>query len=318
MIEPIDMFAGVVPFVHVAEQLSFRRAAERLGISTAAVSKAVARLEERLGVKLLNRSSRVVALTPEGKLFHVRAREAVASLQAGHAQVTRARGEPRGDVHVSTSFILGPVLVAALPMLAARYPDLVVHLELSDRVSGLLAEEIDIALRVGARTSSSLVSRIIYRPRWVTVASPELVARHGAPARPAELERFNCLRFVDPRGRAVPWWFGEPEADDDQPPRSHEVTGNLLVNQGDLLLAAASAGAGIAQLLDFMVTEHLRDGRLVEILDGYASEGPPIHAVTAPGSRSANVRAIIDFAITVFGRLRSRVDRERGVPQKTP
>lgn len=299
MIEPIDLFTGVLPFFHVAEQLSFRRAAERLGVSTAAVSKAVTRLEERLGVTLLHRSSRVVALTPEGKLFHVRAREAVSSLQAGHAQLVRARAEPRGDVHVSTSFILGPVLVAALPSLAARYPDLVVHLDLSDRVTGLLAEKIDVALRVGARTSSTLVSRIVYRPRWVTVASPDFVARYGAPARPDELGRYNCLRFVDPRGRPVPWWFAERG----EAPSPHEVTGNLLVNQGDLLLAAVGTGTGIAQLLDFMVTERMREGQLVEVLDAYTAAGPPIHAVTAPGTRSANVRAIIDFAIAAFGRL---------------
>jgi len=306
MIEQIDLFSGVVPFFHVAEQLSFRRAAEHLGISTAAVSKAVARLEERLGVKLLSRSSRVVALTPEGKLFHIRSREAVASLHAGHAQLKRARAEPRGDVHISTSFILGPILVAALPVLTTRYPELVVHLELSDRVSGLLDEDTDVALRVGARTSSTLVSRILYRPRWVTVASPDFLARHGSPARPAELARFNCLRFVDPRGRPVPWWFAEQ----DEAPSPHEVTGSLLVNQGDLLLAAVSSGNGIAQLFDFMVTELVRDGRLVEVLDAFTSEGPPIHAVTAPErSRSANVRAVIDFATTTFGRLTSPARR---------
>ena len=301
MIEPIELFTGVVPFFHVAEQLSFRRAAEELGVSTAAVSKAVSRLEERLGVKLLSRSSRAVALTPEGKLFLARSREAVASLRAGHAQLTRARAEPRGDVRVSTSFILGPILVGALPALAARYPGLVVHLELSDRVRGLIAEDVDVALRVGARTPSMLVSRILYRPRWLTVAAPDFLARHGSPARPADLARYNCLRFVDPRGHPVPWWFTEAADGASHP---HEVTGNLLVNHGDLLLVAASAGAGIAQLLDFMVGDLVRDGRLVEVLGAFASAGPPIHAVTAPDrSRSANVRAIIELATATFARL---------------
>lgn len=297
--EDLDLFAGVVPFVHVAEELSFRRAADRLGVSTAAVSKAVSRLEERLGVKLLNRSSRAVGLTPEGKLFHRRARDAVASLQAGRAQLTRARSEPRGDVRVSTSFILGPVVVAALPALAARYPDLVVHLDLSDQVRGLLADDVDVALRVGARTPSALVSRVVYRPRWVCVAAPAFVARHGRPARPADLADVNCLRFVDPRGRPVPWWF----AGDDGEPAPHEVTGNLLVNQGDLLLAAVHTGTGVAQLLDFMVTDALHEGRLVEVLPAYSAPGPPIHAVTAPGERSANVRAIVELAVAAFARL---------------
>jgi LysR family transcriptional regulator for bpeEF and oprC len=300
MIEPFDLFSGVLPFFHVAEQLSFRRAAETLDVSTAAVSKAVARLEARLGVKLLSRTSRAVALTPEGKLFHARSREAVASLRAGHDQLTRARTQPRGDVHVSASLILGPMVVAALPALAARYPELVVHLELADRVTGLLAEGIDVALRVGARTSSTLTSRVLYRPRWVTVASPDFLARHEPPASPTELARCNCLRFVDPRGRRVPWWFVEAPG---EAPSPREVTGNLLLNHGDLLVAAACAGAGIAQLFDFMVAALVREGRLVEVLGAFAAPGPPIHAVTAPErSRSANVRAIIDLAAAVFGR----------------
>jgi DNA-binding transcriptional LysR family regulator len=303
MVEPLELFSGVIPFVHVAEQLSFRRAAEALGVSTAAISKAVARLEARLGVKLLSRTSRAVALTPEGKLFHARSREAVASLRAGHDQLTRSRTQPRGTVHVSTSFILGPILVAALPPLATRYPELVVHLELADRVSGLLADGIDVALRVGARTSSTLVSRVLYRPRWVTVASPEFLARHEPPASPADLARCNCLRFVDPRGRPAPWWFVDSPAEAASP---HEVTGNLLLNQGDLLVAAACAGAGFVQLFDFMVTELVHEGRLIEVLGAFAAPGPPIHAVTAPErSRSANVRAIIDLATATFGRLTS-------------
>lgn len=311
VIEPIELFAGVVPFFHVAERLSFRKAAEELGVSTAAVSKAVTRLEERLGVKLLRRSSRVVALTPEGKLFHARSREAVASVRAGHAQLARSRAQPRGDVHVSTSFILGPSLVAALPALAALYPELVVHVALEDRVSNLLAEDIDVALRVGARTTSALVSRVLHRPRWVTVAAPDYLARHAAPARPGDLARHNCLRFVDPRGRPAPWWFAGGA---DVAPAPHEVTGNLLLNNGDLLRTAAAAGLGVAQLLDFMVDGLVRDRRLIEVLGDHSAPGPPIHAVTAPErSRSANVRAIIDFAGAMFGQ-RSATPPAPGFP----
>lgn len=303
MIEPTELFAGVVPFFHVAEQLSFRRAADALGISTAAVSKAVTNLEARLGVKLLVRSSRAVALTPEGKLFHARARDAVASVQAGHAQLAHSRTQARGVVRISTSFILGPVVVASLPALTARYPELVVHLALTDRVSGLLAEEIDVALRVGARTPSALVSRVLYEPRWVTVASPDFLARHGTPARPADLARYRCARFVDPRGRPVPWWFADSANAAAAP---LEVAGSLLVDQGELLLVAALAGVGVAQLFDFMVADHVRDGRLVAILEDFAAPGPPLHAVSTPErSRSANVRAVVDHAATTFARLRT-------------
>jgi DNA-binding transcriptional LysR family regulator len=301
MIEPVELFTGVVPFFHVAEQLSFRRAADELGVSAAAVSKAVARLEERLGVKLLSRSSRAVALTPEGRIFLARSREAVASLRAGHAQLARGRGVPRGDVRVSTSFILGPIVVGELPGLAARYPELVVHLELSDRLRPLVAEDLDVALRVGARTASTLVSRVLFRPRWITLAAPEYLARHGTPARPADLARYSCLRFVHPRGQPVPWWFADAPGG---PGRAYEVAGNLLVNHGDLLLVGATAGAGIVQVLDFMVGDLVRDGRLVEVLGGFAAAGPPIHAVsTRDRRRSANVRAIVEMAAAAFARL---------------
>lgn len=288
-----DLLAGVVPFVRVAEALSFRKAAEQLGVSTAAVSKSVSRLEERLGVKLLTRNSRAVVVTPEGRLFLARGKEAIASLEHGRAQL-RSRSQPRGDLRVSASPILGPLLVAALPRLLASHPELTVHLDLSDHLRGLVSDDIDVAVRVGARTSSGLISRVLRRPRWVTVVAPAYLARHVRPQRPAELAGHECIRFVDPRGKPVPWTFdGSP----------HEVSGNLLVNQGNLLLDAALAGLGIAQVLDLMLGELVREGRLLELFPDHACEGPTIHGVTSPErQRSANVRAFLDFATAVFGR----------------
>jgi LysR family transcriptional regulator, regulator for bpeEF and oprC len=293
MKDPTELFTGVIPFVRVAELLSFRRAAEGLGVSTAAVSKSVSRLEARLEVKLLSRSSRAVVLTPEGRLFLARGKEAIASLEHGHTQLTRSRTQPRGDIRVSASPILGPLVVAGLPRLIASYPELVVHLELSDHIRGLITEDIDVALRVGARTSSGLISRVLRRPRWVTVVAPSYLARRVRPLHPRDLADHDCVRFVDPRGRPVPWWFGDAPL---------EVTGTLLVNQGNLLLDAALAGVGVVQVLDLMLGEMVRDGRLLEILAEHACEGPLIHAVTTPErQRSANVRAFLDHAVAAFG-----------------
>ena len=298
--EATELFIGVVPFVHVAEALSFRRAAEALGVSTAAVSKAVASLEDRVGVKLLSRTSRAVALTPEGRAFLDRCREAVASVQAGRDQLAGARGQPRGEVRISSSFIVAGVLVDGLPVLAARYPELSVRLSLTDRVAGLLTDDIDVALRVGARTPSGLRSRVLLRPRWTTVASPGVIGRLGAPATPADLARHNCLCFVGPGGKRVPWWF----AGDGGEPVAHTPDGNFLVDQGEMLLTAAIAGLGVAQVLDFMAAAALRDGRLVEVLSRHACAGPPIHAVTTPErGRAAAVRAVVDFAAARFAAL---------------
>lgn len=289
-----ELLAGIVPFVRVAEALSFRKAAEQLGVSTAAVSKSISRLEERLGVKLLSRSSRAVVVTAEGRLFLARSKEAIASLEHGRAQLARSRSQPRGDLRVSASPILGPMLVAALPRLLATHPELTVHLELTDQLRGLISDDIDVAVRVGARTSSGLVSRILRRPRWVTVVAPAYLARHVRPLAPADLAGHACVRFVDPRGRPVPWWFsGSP----------FEVSGTLLVDQGNLLLDAARAGVGIVQVLDLMLGELVRDGQLLEILADHACDGPVIHGVTtSERHRTANVRAFMDFAIATFAR----------------
>jgi LysR family transcriptional regulator for bpeEF and oprC len=298
--ERSELFVGVVPFVEVAERSSFRRAAEALGVSTAAVSKAVAALEERVGVKLLSRTSRAVALTPEGRAFLDRCREAVASVQAGRDQLAGARGLPRGEVRVSSSFILGRVIVEGLPVLAARYPELRLRLSLTDRIAGMPTDDVDVALRVGARTASGLRSRVLLRPRWVTVVAPGLVGRLGAPASPADLARHNCLRFVGPGGKPAPWWF----AGDDGEPVAYAPDGNFMVDQGDLLLDAVIAGLGVAQVLDFMAAPALRDRRVVEVLSRHACAGPPIHAVTTPErGRAAAVRAVVDFVAARFAAL---------------
>ncbi len=309
---PAELFTGVVPFVEVARTLSFRRAAEALGQTTAAVSKAVAALEDRLGAKLFSRTSRVVALTPEGQAFLARCREAVGAVEAGRATLVGARGVPRGEVHLSTSFVLGPTVVRGLPALLGRYPELRVHLALTDRVAGLPADGVDVALRIGARTPSGLRSRLVLRPRWTTVAAPAYLARRPAPATPADLAAHNCVRFVGPTGQAPPWWF----ADGEGAPRAVEPSGNLRIDQGEQVLAAAVAALGLAQVMDFMAAPGLADGRLVEVLAPFACPGPPIHAVATPErARAPSVRAVLDFAVGLFAPAASAAPASRASPR---
>ncbi|HET7499789.1 MAG TPA: LysR family transcriptional regulator [Kofleriaceae bacterium] len=295
-----DLFTGVLPFVRTAEERSFRRAAQRLGVTTAAVSKAVQRLEQGLGVKLLARTSRTVAITPEGAAFLERCRIAIESLQAGRDQVVQSRRLARGLVHVTMPFILGPVIARELPALAARHPELVVRCTLTDRNVRLVDEGIDVAIRIGGREDSSLVSRLLRPTTWVVVASPVYLGRRGSPQHPDELSRHNCLRFVGPNGRARDWTFL-----DVQTGRSlvRPVDGNLMIDQGEHMLEAARSGLGICQVLNFMVDDLVRAGRLVELLASYAAPGPTIQALTAPDrSRSPNVRAVFAFLVEAFGR----------------
>lgn len=296
MAGPEDLFSGVAPFLHTAENRSYRRAAERLGVTPAAVSKAVLKLEERLGVKLLVRTSRSVSLTPEGEAFLLRCREAMGSLQAGREQLSAARSMPRGELKVTLPFILGRLVVPELPRLSARYPDLRFRVAMTDRLVRLVEEGVDVGVRVGGREDSTLVSKVLGTSRWVTVASPRYLAKAGIPARPDQLAAHTCLMFVAPDGRPREWTFADVE-----PPR---LEPKLLVDQGELMLEAAAAGMGICQVLDFMVGDRIADGRLQEVLPGYGAPGPTLHAVAAPErARTPNVRACFEFLAGVFARL---------------
>lgn len=290
-----DLFAGIVPFVYAARERSFRRAAERLGITPTAVSKAVHRLEEELGVQLLNRTTRRVSLSPEGELFLARCQEAMAQVRAGRESLAMSQRDPAGELVVSLPFIFGRVLVARLPRYLGRYPALKVDLRLSDRLSRLVEDGVDVAIRMGALDDSSLVARRIMRTRWATVASPAYLARHGTPARPRDLAEHNCIKFRAPRGLEVEWSF---DAGDRDGPGRLRTAGNLVLDQGELLLEAAASGLGVCQVLDFMVEDYVRAGKLIEILRGHAAAGPDFHAVCLPGQRSSpRVRSFIDFLV---------------------
>ncbi|HVE86158.1 MAG TPA: LysR substrate-binding domain-containing protein, partial [Myxococcales bacterium] len=266
----------------------------------AAVSKAVLKLEEKLGVKLLLRTSRAVALTPEGAAFVTRCREAISSLQAGHEQLWESRRQPRGELSLSLPFILGRVVVPALPRLTARYPDLSVRVTMTDRLVRLQEEQVDVGVRVGAREDSALISRSLGGSRWVTVAAPSYLARHGEPARPEELAKHTCVQFVAPNGRPRDWTFADGKGG---PGAEVKVEGRLRIDQGELMLEAAAAGFGVCQVLDFMVGERLREGRLREVLQRFSAQGPRLHAVAAPErARTPNVKACFAFLADAFAR----------------
>lgn len=269
------MLAGIAHFVAVAEARSFREGARRLGLSAAAVSKAVARLEGELGVRLLERSTRSVVLTREGELFLAHCRQALDALQAGVDLVGATREAPVGAVRLSASPVLARRLILALPRLRARHPRVEVELSLTDRLARLVEDEVDIAIRLGPLPDSALVARRLRAPRWVTVASPALLARAGTPRRPADLCGQPCLGFVSPTGAVVAWSFADPAP--------LELEFPVRLDLGEHLVTAAAAGLGFAQVFDFMVGEDLAAGRLVEVLAEHAAQGPPLHALWRAG-----------------------------------
>lgn len=293
-----ELFSGIVPFVTTAEERSFRRAAERLGVTPAAVSKAISKLETELGVSLLNRTTRTVSLSREGEVFAQRCREAIAQVRAGRELLSMTRKDPRGEVSVSAPHILGNRLIGVLPRFTARYPGLGLVLRFTDRVEKLVEQNIDVALRIGDLEDSTLVARPLFTTRWVTVASPAYLTKQGWPKKVDELERHDCVRFRSVRGKPVDWTFevaGER--------RSSKVSGSVQLDRGELLLDAAVAGLGIAQVLDYMVAEELRRGRVVELLSEYSAKGPTVHGVCLSGQRrTPRVRVLLDFLASEFSR----------------
>lgn len=295
----MDPFAGVLPFVRVAESLSFTAAARRLGVSTAAVSKAVARLEASLGVRLLQRTSRSVALTPEGRALLEHAGQAVGLLEAGRERVTQAQKVPRGQVTLSAPPIVAPVLTAGVAQLLTRYPQVGLHLSLTDHVVRLASEAVDVAVRMGPLTADSQVhARLLRTTGWVTLASPAWLARHGVPRTPQDLVGRPCIRFVTPRGAPRNFSFATRGTRS----RPLAVDGPVTVDHGDALMPLACQGLGVVQVLDFMVADHVRSGALVEVLLEYQAPGPPLHVLTLAGRRaSPRIRAVVDWLVQVVG-----------------
>lgn len=295
----MDFFRAISVFAQVADARSFHRAAAELGISAAATSKAVSRLEAELGVTLMVRTSRSVSLTPEGELFLARGREALDAVQAGRDLVTQSQKVAQGEVTIGFPPVLARLVVPALARLGARHPRLSFRLSVTDRVVRLVEERVDVAVRMGELPDSSLMARALSTPRWVTLAAPAYLARHGTPARPEDLASHNCLAFVTPRGKAQSWWFS---ASRHALPAPLHPRGTLEVDHADSLLVAAAAGMGICQVLDFMIDAQVRDGELVEVLADHAVEGPPIHALCAPRRQHApKVRAVLDALDEVMG-----------------
>jgi len=285
-------------FVRVVERGSFAAAADDLGVTPSALSKLVTRIEDRLGVRLLTRTTRRLALTAEGDLFLARSRDILASIEAAEAEVTAASRLPRGHLRVSVgTAVAKQILGPAFPAFYAKYPDITVELHVSDRQIDLVAEQVDVALRSGALGDSTLVARKIGDATRVICASPRYLEQRGMPRVPADLLQHNCLTLPGPAWSQWPF-------------HTHEginrlaVSGTFTSDNADLLLDMAVAGLGVARLADFMVARAMQQGTLVALLeDSHVPESFPIHALTVPGRhRAPRIKAFIDFVVAQFGR----------------
>lgn len=287
----MDLFRAVRVFTQVVESKSFVRAAERLDVSTTAVSRHVAELEDHLHARLLQRTTRRISLTEAGRRFHERCVQILADLdEAGH-EVAQEAAEPRGTIRLTTSVNFGTHQVTpAIAAFLARHPGVKFDVSLSDRIVDIVEEGFDLAIRIGGAGSQNLVARKLGEMRLVACASPGYLARHGAPAAPEDLARHNCLTYEYALRDA--WTFRDASG------REHavRVAGSLNSNNGELLAAAAVQGVGITLEPDFIVGPELKKGRLVPVLEGFEAPASPIYAVY-PSRRHlpAKVRAFVDF-----------------------
>jgi DNA-binding transcriptional LysR family regulator len=288
----LDLNAALV-LVRVVQEGSFRSAARALGMPKTTVSRKVAELEAQLGVQLLQRTTRTLALTDAGSAFVEEAEGAIARLDAAQAAVTELQREPRGKLRVTTTVSLGETLLA--PIVAdflVAYPALEVMVHLTDRPVDLVAERFDVAIRTGALPDSSLVARLIGSSAYRVVASPAYLARHGAPRRPSDLSGHSCLRFAR-SGAALrtTWPFGKGKGATEVP-----VSGRLVSDDFVVLRRAAERGVGIARLPGLVVHEALSAGTLVQLLERSAPPPTPVHILHVGGRHlPPRTRAFIDF-----------------------
>lgn len=288
----MDRFRAVQAFAKVVEFGGFARAAERLGVSTSAVSRLVAELEAHLDARLINRTTRRLSLTEAGQSFYERSVQLLADLDEAEGSVRAGALLPKGTLRLTCGVSFGERFLApAISAFAALHPQLVFDLDLSDRPADLVKEGFDLAVRIGSIVHQGLVARRIGWTQPVCCASPAYLAKRGTPRTPAELAAHECLSYT-----LVPvpnvWRFESTRGE------RHElrVTARHRANSGRMLAALADGGLGIVIEPDFIIAPYVRAGTLVRVLPDYTLPRSPIAAVY-PSRRhlSAKVRAFVDF-----------------------
>lgn len=286
-----ERIEDTLAFVRAAEARSFTVAAEQLGLSRSTIGKRITRLEARLGVRLLHRTTRSVTLTDEGAMFHGRCVEILEALEAAEAAMVARGLSPAGRLRIDVPVSLGRLQV--LPVIhryMRLWPQVTVNISFNDRYVDLVDEGIDVAVRVGGMVDSGLVSRTVAAHRLVTCAAPDYLRRCGVPQGVDDLAGHDCLTFQH-AGRAADWRFRV-----DGGLRMVAPRGSLSANNAEALRDAVTAGFGIGQLATFLIADELRQGRLVPLLAPFAADGEPL-SVVYPIRRllPPKVKAFVDF-----------------------
>ena len=287
----MDSLNGFVVFVQVAETRSFVAAGRLLGVSASAVGKSIARLEEKLGVRLFHRSTRSITLTAEGSLFLARSRRILAEIEAAELELSQTSAVPRGRLRVSLPLVSSLVL-PVLGEFMRKYPEIELDLDFTDRMVDVIEEGFDAVVRTGDPVDSRLTARRLGTFRFLVVAAPDYLAQSGCPQTPADLMQHACLHYRFPNsGKLEPWALRLPPGEPELP-----LPTSMICNNIETRVCFALQGLGIAYLPDFSIREQLAEGQLQPILTDYV-ERSGVFYVLWPASKhpSPKVRALVDF-----------------------
>ncbi|KGM35195.1 LysR family transcriptional regulator [Inquilinus limosus] len=294
----MDRLTSMAVFVRAVEAGSFAAAAEALGLSAPMVGKHVRFLEDRLGARLLARTTRRQSLTEVGRAFYERCRNVLAEAEAAEALAEDLRAVPRGRLRVNAPVTFGAHEL--MPMVAGylrAHPEVSLELTLSDRIVDLVEEGYEAVIRIAPLPDSSLIARRLRPYRLVACAAPAYLAERGTPARPEDLAGHECLGFAHWEPRDL-WQFTDADG------REHavRVTGRASVNSGQALRSAALEGLGIILQPDGLLQDDIAAGRLVQVLPGYQAPSRPMHILFAPDRRpTPKLRSFIDAVVEAFG-----------------
>ena len=289
------LVSGLAVLAAIADACSFGRAAERLGMTQSGVSKAIAKLESRLGTRLVNRTSRAVELTDEGRALYERAAQHLAGISEAAAETSKSREAVRGKLRVNVDPLFSRMVLAPnLSEFLLQNPGMELRIETRDRIADLVSDGFDLAVRFGEPAQSSLIARRLLDARIVTVASPTYIGRHGRPNSPQDLESdaHQCILAIDTStGRPFDWefWRGKESV-------SVAVNGRLTVTDSGTKLGACLAGFGIAQVIDLGLESHFKSGALIDLFPDWSDERFPLYVYYVSRSHvPAKVRTFIDF-----------------------
>ena len=296
-------FEAMAIFAKVVELRSFAGAAQELSLSKASVSKAVSRLEERLGTRLFNRTSRRLALTDAGQRLSERAAQLLSDGEAAETEALAQSLTPRGLVRFAVPMTFGVKKIAPLlPAFLEQYPEVSIDLHMSDATVDLIGEGFDLALRIARLPDSSLVARrLCPMPRY-TVAAPSYLKRHGRPTHPMHLAEHKCFGYAYLSTAGV-WHYSNAAGEQ----ASVRPAGQLRVNNGEAVLPAVIAGLGIADLPDFIIADAIASGEVEVILKGWSQPEGAMHLVMPPGGpRPARVEVLTEFLVKELARGKKR------------